>query len=272
MNRKFQALVGIAMCALTFAACKKDHLPSSEETMAAKANGNANFIQPAPTYTLVRRGTDSLYYYEDGRLGKVIHQFGYTQYNYGFNTVIAKNYGNGLLQHEDIYQIDVATGRAYEQESKGYTHTTSGYILTTKVYKFEYNAQGSLSKKYKKDAPNERQVFTYAPGNILTVKSYSSANQLIATYTFVTGSTPNKLNLFVEKQGIDMFLPIFGKAIKDMPEHQSCKLANGFTTFDEWMTYDVNSDGHITNVNRFDGLKNQQMTPVVFRYKSVRHN
>jgi len=62
---------------------------------------------------LVCRGTDSLYYYEDGRLGKVIHQFGYTQYNYSFN---------------------------------------------------------------------------------------------------IMGTTANKLNLFVEKQGIDMFLPIFGNA------------------------------------------------------------
>lgn len=83
---------------------------------------------------LVCRGTDSLYDYEDGRLEKVIHQFGYTQYNYGFFPI------------------------------------------------------------------------------------------------------PNKLNVFVEKPGIDMFLPIFGKAIKDMPEHQTCKLANGFTPFDEWMT------------------------------------
>lgn len=71
-------------------------------------------------------------------------------------------------------------------------------------------AQGRLYKKYKKYQPNERRVFTYAPGNISTVKSYSSAN---------------KLNLFVEKQGIDMFLPIFGKASKEMPEHQYCKLA-----------------------------------------------
>jgi hypothetical protein len=45
----------------------------------------------------------------------------------------------------------------------------------------------------------------------------------------------NKLNLFVDQQGIDIFLPIFGKTQQEMPELQNCKLADGFETFDEWM-------------------------------------
>jgi hypothetical protein len=274
MKRNTQKLMLIVMCALSFAACKKDQL-TPEEPMSRQSNGNASLMQPAPTYTLTRRGTDSLEYYNDGRLGKVIHQFGYTVYNYvGFNSIVAKTYENGLLAHEDKYQVDVATNRVFEHESIGYTNAPSGAIVTTNVYKFTYDADGRLYKKYKKDTPNDRQVFAYdADGNLKDIKSYNAANQLVTTYMYsYSASVPkNKLKLNVEYQGLDLFLNIFGKVSKDMPQHQSCRLAstNELIT-SEWLTYTINNDGYPTIFTRFDFINNKMKPSVEFRYKPIR--
>jgi YD repeat-containing protein len=276
MKRNTQKLMLIVMCALSFAACKKDQL-TPEEPMNAKSNGNASLIQPAPTYTLTRRGTDSLEYYNDGRLAKVIHNFGYTQYNYGgFGAIIAKTYGNGnLLEHQDIYQIDAATGRTYEQESKGFTNAPSGAIVTTNVYKFVYDGQGRLTKKYNKDKPNERLEFFYnADGNLIEIKRYSSTNEfwLKHVYGYDATAPANKLKLNPEKQGFDMFLPIFGSFCKKMPTVKAgINPLGSLATMSESYIYSVNNDGHVTKFDRLDNMKNKMLAEtVVFNYKPIR--
>ena len=70
MKRNTQKLMMIVLCTLGFVACKKDQL-TPVEPMDTVSNGNASLMQPAPAYTLTRRGTDSLEYYSDGRLAKV---------------------------------------------------------------------------------------------------------------------------------------------------------------------------------------------------------
>ena len=280
MNKNIRAIVGIAVCAFSFTACKKDQLPVQEETMAASANVNEALIQPAPEYTLTRRGTDSLVYFDDGRLGKVIHKFGYTQYNYGGfnNTIVAKRYANGLLEHQDTYHLDIATGRTYEQESKGYTNSPNGAIVTTNVYKFEYDGQGRLTKKYNKAKPNERLQFFYnADGNLHEIKKYNSANEfwLKNVYGYDQSAPANKLKLNPEKQGFDMFLPIFGTFTKKMPTVQAgINPLGSLFTMSESLIYTVNNDGHVTNFDRYDNMKNKIKTEsVVFRYKPIRqHN
>jgi hypothetical protein len=56
------------------------------------ANTNSNLLAAAPTYTLTWRSKDTLAYHSDGRLAKALHGAGLcTQYDYGFNAVIAKS-------------------------------------------------------------------------------------------------------------------------------------------------------------------------------------
>jgi hypothetical protein len=271
-NRK--RLVAIVLCAISFTACKKEQM-TPMEPMDKISNGNASLMNPAPVYTLQRRGHDSLMYYNDGRLSKVIGQFGYTVYNYvGFNTIVAKTYENGLLGNQDTYYVDVASGRCYEHEAIGYTNAPSGAIVTTNVYKFEYDAQERLSKRYKKDEPNDREMYTYdADGNLKEIKSYNKANVLVTTnlYSYSASVPKNKLKLNVEYQGLDLYLKIFGKVSKDMPQHQSTRLASSNELiYSEWLTYTMNNDGYPTNFTRFDFIHNKMNGSVDFRYKPVR--
>ena len=279
MNKNFRAIFGIVVCTLTFTACKKDQLPTQEETTTAQAGNNAAFLQPAPQYTLTRRGTDSLVYFGDGRLGKVIHQFGYTQYNYGGfnNAIVTKRYANGLLEHQDTYHLDVATGRTYEQESKGYTNSPNGAIVTTNIYKFVYDGQGRLLKKYNKAKPNERLDFFYnADGNLHEIKKYNSANEfwLKHVYGYDQSAPSNKLKLNPEKQGFDMFLPIFGSFSKKMPTVQAgINPLGSLFTMSESFIYTLNNDGYVTNFDRLDNMQNKLKTEsVVFSYKPIRQN
>lgn len=274
MKKNTRKLLVIVMCVVSFTACKKDQMTPTEP-IESKSNGNASLIQPASTYILQRRGYDSLEYYSDGRLAKVFGQFGYTVYNYaGFGVIKTKTYENNLLAGEDTYQTDVATGRVFEHEKIGYTNAPTGAIVTTNVYKFTYDAQGRLSNRYNKNKPNERRIFTYnADGNVTQIKSYNESNQLVFTYNYsYSANVPkNKLKLNVEYHGIDLFLDIFGKVSKDMPQHQSCKSeAQNDLIWSEWLTYTTNNDGYPVNFTRFDFVQNKMKGTVEFRYKPVR--
>jgi hypothetical protein len=270
MKKNTRNLLLIVMCALSFTACKKDQMmPSPGENTVTASNGNAALLTPAPTYILQRRGTDSILYNGDGRVAKVIHQFGYTQYSYAPGFITAKKYGNGLLEHEDLYSIS-GDGRVVEQVSTGYTNSPTGAIVTTHVYKFGYTNH-RLGKKYRKDAPNMRQEFAYdGTGSLVNIKSYNSNNQLVMTYTYGSSNVANKLKLNVEKQGLDMYLPIYGTPSKQMVEHQTSKLADGTLIGDEWLSYSVNGDGYPISFDRWDAMQNKATGTVIFRYKPMR--
>jgi hypothetical protein len=84
------------------------------------------------------RDDHSLAYYRNVRLAKMQDGSGlYTQYNYGFNKIIAKEYTlpSNQLQKEIIYQPDMPTGRVVEEHSTAYSYYYNATVATRKTFK-----------------------------------------------------------------------------------------------------------------------------------------
>ena len=49
------------------------------------------------------------------------------------------------LDEETTYQLDVQTGKAFEAKWTGYTYYSAGTVVTSKTWKFTYNADGHVT-------------------------------------------------------------------------------------------------------------------------------
>ena len=228
----------------------------SESMGATSRNPNAAIVA-APTYTLTKCADDSLVYYNDGRLAKVLHGKGfYTQYNYGFTTVIAKRYSmpGNQLQDEMTYFVDVQTGRVYESKFTAYSYHPNGTIVIKKTFKYEYNANGQLTKKYNKDKTLERSTFSWgADGNLVTIAFYNEYNVDYAKVKYTRHVNADKLKLQSRKSNLDPYLKIFGKGSKNIAASEIEYPEYGLTpTSFEQFNYLYNADGYPTQCNVSD--------------------
>ena len=260
-------------------ACQKENLTNGNNLVSAETSNQAVLAGggslPRPkTLTLVKNGSDSIFYLADGRLAKVKHSnFSYTQYNYGFNTIIAKTYGGNKVDNEATYQIDIATGRVFESQHTGYSYYSGGTVVVTKTYKYVYDASGKLTKRYNKSALNERSEFMYNASNQLqNVFWYNSSNQHSQTLSLSynnwnKGELADKLKLNSNQSGLDPYLHIFGTFSKSIITGQQLFAPQNITPFwGENYVYTLNADGYPVQYDRLHWLTSAYIGTVILGY------
>jgi hypothetical protein len=273
MKQLLKGLFLIGSLTALFTSCKKENLsntPTDSESMTATTRTSNAVIAAAPTYTLTKCDGDSLVYYNDGRLAKVLKgTISYTQYNYGFNTVTAKKYSlpGNQLQEEITYFTDVQSGHVYESKSTAYSYNNNGAILVKKTFKYEYDASGHLTKKYNKDKTYERSTFSWgADGNLVTIAFYNEYNYDYSKVKYSRHIETDKLKLQSKQSLLDPYLKIFGKGSKNMAASETVYPEYGQTpTSFEQFNYNYNSDGYPTKCTISDANA-QLIRTFNFRY------
>jgi hypothetical protein len=252
-----------------FASCKKEEMAippvTPEDAAVSRAQrGNGNSLIAEPTSTLTRRDNDTLIYYNDGRLAKVQHGAGsYTAYTYGFNTITAKTFSrfNNQVEEEMVYQVDGQTGRVYESKSSVYSNSNIGAIVIKKTWKYEYDADGHIKKKYNKDKPLERTFFSWSPeGNLINAAFYDEYNDDYLKVHFGRHANADKLKLQPKRAQLDPYLKIFGKGSKTMLYYEQVYTINNQppTTYENF-NYTYNADGYPITCTVADGNNNYQI-------------
>lgn len=243
--------------------CQKDqHL----EPQASLGNHAEAAARQSNTYTLVKYGDATLSYYADGRLKQVTRGdqavvTNRTDYSYGILQTKTTSYnaqsGPNRVGEEVVYHTDVNTGRCFESEHKKYSYLGAGVtVVDQKTWKYEYNAQGRLGKKYNKANAKERIDFSYNADGDLTQATHYDANGVAKTeetlvYAFVNaGETPkvdhNHLNP-VAAGFPDEFLRIFGKTSPHLIRHMnSHSMPNGPAFWAYNYRYNLNAAGLVT--------------------------
>jgi YD repeat-containing protein len=272
MKKIIHSLLLIASVSALMTACKKENLTPNENQIdtapSAISNGKgAGVIANQKTYTLTRRGGDSLAYLRDGRLWKVINSATkYTQYSYGSSTINAKTFVNDVLQEETTYQLD-ANGRAIESTKKAYSYYNLGTVITTTIYKYTYDGSGRLTSKYNKNKPNERYDY-YQGGDSFIIDVYSSNNtHLYSHHHTIVNKVLNKLKLNPAKSSLDIYLKIFGTVSKYVTTSQSTMQMSTQTWISgESHEYTFNADSYPTQFIRKDLLNGAPPKTEIFNY------
>jgi hypothetical protein len=226
---------------------------------------------------LTRRGKDTLAYHSDGRLAKVLHGAGlYTQYNYGFNAVIAKKYSrhNNQLKEETIYLVDAQMGRVYESKNKVYSYNNNGAIVVTKTFKYEYDANGYLKMKFNKDIPMERTMFnwTSVDNDLVSVVFYNQKGEQSALVAFSRYPKEDKLRLHSNRSQLDPYLKIFGKGPKKMTGNELVyEGPDNQLTVKELFNYLYNADGYPTGCQATNQLTNEHIAIIEYGYAVSRN-
>jgi hypothetical protein len=283
MKKIINSLFFIGFVTVLFASCKKEQLAkpatATQEASAitSAANASSSLLSAAPTYTLTRRGKDTLAYYSDGRLARVLHGAGlYTQYNYGFNAVIAKKYSrlNNQLKEETIYLVDAQMGRVYEAKNKVYSYNNNGAIVVTKTFKYEYDANGYLKMKFNKDIPMERTMFnwTSVDNDLVSVVFYNQKGEQSALVAFSRYPKEDKLRLHSNRSQLDPYLKIFGKGPKKMTGNELVyEGPDNQLTGKELFNYLYNADGYPTGCQATNQLTNEHIAIIEYGYSVSRN-
>jgi YD repeat-containing protein len=273
MKKIINSLLLIASVSSLMTACKKENLTSNENQPEAAPSAISNgrgggVIANQKTYTLTRRGNDSLVYLRDGRLGKVINSATkYVQYSYGGNTINTKTFENNVLQEETTYQLDSNTGRTIESTKKAYSYYSLGTVVTTTIHKYTYDGSGRLTSKYNKNKPNERYDY-YQGSDSYMIEVYSSNNSRVYTHDYtIVNKVLNKLKLNPEKSGLDIYLKIFGTVSKYINTSQATLQESTHTwIFAENLEYTYNADGYPTQFIRKDLVNGAPPKTEIFNY------
>lgn len=248
------AVFGLASCQ------KNSHLepqtPAASHAPDAAAKANK-------TYTLTKNGNRSLTYLPDGRLQKVTYTNSYlsrTDYTYGFLSIQATSYevgANPKVSSQETMLTDVNTGLCYESQYVGYTYYSFGTVVTKLDYKYEYDAQHRLVKRYNKAKPAERDEYSwYDNGNLATMTSYGANGAVARTVTFhyeVPGDLMmlDRYPLNEARANIpDDYQRIFGKTSKHLVRRIT-SVKNNATESDRYFTYTLNADGYVKESKEF---------------------
>jgi hypothetical protein len=281
MKKILSSLFFIGSAAALFTSCKKDQFAKPADTMpetvaaTSTASTNGKFLPAAPTYTLTRRDKDSVVYYNDGRLAKVLNgSASYVQYNYGFNTVIAKEYTlpNNQLKKEMVYQIDPQLGRVYEAKSTVYSYNNNGVIVITKTLKYDYNPDGHIKKQYNIDKPLERSLFSWGDdGDITAVYFFNDKGAQYAIVQFPTLPAEDKLKLQPKRSQLDPYLKIFGKGFRHMIGRELVHTDPNLPPItDEILSYSYNTDGYPVSCTVTDNITKNIIADFTYSYLAKR--
>lgn len=274
MKKVFNGFLFTAMLALSITACKKDiqpnaaNEPNAPSESAAIANGNR--VAPGTAPRLTKVDNDSLIYANDGRLAKVQHSASsFTQYTYSFNYITAKTFDGSDLTKKIVYQLDLQTDRVVESEEHKYSYPAPNVTIhDQKWFKFEYDAEGHLKKKYNKYQTYERSNFSWgADGNLVTVYFHDQYNEILQHIWYGRSVETDKLNLQPVRSGLDPYLKIFGKGSKNMMHILQRYPSSGSTPdFTEYHNFQFNAGGYPTSCTIVDAATNKRIDSYSFQY------
>ena len=277
MKHLVHSLLLVATASSLMIACKKENLsPHQAETtalpaVASEQRGSGGILVGQQNLRLTRRGTDSLLYNRDGRLGKVMKDAAnYTVYTYGINSITAKTYISNSLFKEVFYKLDAATGRALEATSKHHLYLGDGFNTGYSAEVFEYDASGRLTTKYNMANPKQRYTYSQSQDDY-AVYIYGTDGKTTRIHHYLTkNKMANTFKLNPEQSGLDIYLNIFGTVCKYIPS------GNHFwdVATDGWIVaeshqYTLNKDGYPTQLLRKDLLNNTSATET-FAYIAVK--
>lgn len=264
------AAFGLASCQKTADPAPQTPAASHAPDAAAKAN---------KTYTLTKHGKAALTYLPDGRLQKVEYTNSWisrTDYTYGFLSVKATSYEGGAnpkVSHEETMLTDVNTGLCYESQYVGYTYYSFGTVVTEKKYKYEYDAQKRLKKRYNKAKPTERDEYSWNNnGDLYEINSYSAngAHTQKTGFSYLKENEPYLLDRYPLNQPWanvpDEYLRMFGKTSKHLVRRVAA-VENGVLTVDRRFNYVLNADGYVKEKSEYLASNGNLLQASPYEYK-----
>jgi hypothetical protein len=276
MKNLVHSLLLIAAVSSFTVACKKEGITPNQDDKtltpaALNERGSGGTLVSPQTYKLTRRGTDTLIYNRDGRLGKVAKDAAnYTVYTYGINSITAKMYINNALFRETYYKLDPATGRAVDATSKIFLQLGDNFNTAISAEAFTYDASGRLKTKYNMSNPKQYNEYIYFADELqIHVHGSDGKGTHFHLYPF-KNKILNTFKLNPENSGLDIYLNIFGAATKYLPsgKHIMDNATQAWTTA-EVHTFNLNQEGYPKQLVRKNLLTNTSTTET-FAYTPVK--
>lgn len=252
--------------ALGLSSCQKDQQLEPQAPVAHADNDRAKYV--GNIYTLTKHGNASLTYDAAERLKQVTYAGGgvsHVDYSYGTlrtgeNYARAVSYlsSTGKINSDCIFLLN-ASGRCYEERQLMYFYFGGNTSSQLDVYRYDYDAQGRLTKRYDKNNPNQHyEYFFNADGDLTKVITHApntgvpSAETTFSYTEYVGAPLRNDrypLNELVNGLPED-YLRIFGKASKHLAYRQVYKnLYSNTVQSDRSFAYFFNADGYVTQKN-----------------------
>ncbi len=262
----FSALALVA--SLSLVSCQKDLQPEPQAptSVAHADNDRAKFV--GNLYTLTKYGNANLTYDASGRLKQAAYPGGivsHVDYSYGKTRlgddwVRAISYlsAGNKINRDGRFTLD-ASGRCSEEQQTTYWYSGGNTNSQIDVYRYEYDAQGRLKKRYDKANPNQHYDYAFnADGDLTKVTTHAPntgvpSGEMTLFYTEYVGAPLRNdrypLNTLVNGLPED-YLRIFGKPSKHLAYRQVYKnLYSNSVDSDRSFTYFFNADGYVTQQN-----------------------
>ncbi|GAB3794896.1 hypothetical protein GCM10028819_09990 [Spirosoma humi] len=291
MNTLFSKIaVSFAVIIGSFA-CQNDNLvnPSNPEQVADKAT-NSLIPDKLPNYVLVKDGPETVSYYPDGRLKRVIYGADVpgntnerTDYTYeGTQSVRVATVYNNKTYNEETFTLD-ANGRCYQYRAynypdgnvtkfkyvynSSYTYDSQGRLKTwtsytsayTLQYDYFYTVDGDLSKVVRHNGAVADEEFTFA-------------YKLAEAPALLSDSYPLNAQLNFKGWGLlnDTYLGIFGTSSKHLVKRITRKnLVKNQVEQDTKFTYTLNANGYVSNRTSVDVLTGVVLDNKAYEYVST---
>ena len=249
MKKVFRSFVILSTVVTGFTACKKDVL-EKENVPAADVAATGQFINPNMAPKLVKKGSDSLIYNQDGSLlSKVLHSAtSYTDYTTSSNEITSNYYENNSLRRKVVYKLD-NSGKVTQSILTSYEYN----IGVTKTFNYIYDGKNQLIKKYNKDAPNERSDFFWGKiGHLSHITWYNANNVETYKVEYSYSLKDDKLKMFSQRTGLDVYLKIFGARPNKLVSSEGVYYPSSpGNNIHETHGFELNRDGYPTKFYRY---------------------
>ncbi|AUD01405.1 hypothetical protein [Spirosoma pollinicola] len=291
INTLFSKIAVSLAVAIGSFACQNDNLvnPANPGQVANQATNNI-IPDKLPKYVLIKDGPQTVSYYPDGRLKRVIYGADVpgntnerTDYTYeGTQSVKATAVYNNKTYNEETFTLD-AYGRCYQYReyvypdggvtkqkyvyNSSYTYDNQGRLKTwtsfaptlTLQYEYSYTVDGDLSKvvRYNGDAADEEITFAY---------------KLAEAPALLPDSYPLNAQLNFKWWGLlkDTYLGVFGTASTHLVKRVIRKnLITNQVEQDNKFTYTMNANGYVSNRTSVDVLTGVVRDSKAYEYVSA---
>ena len=269
----FAALFGLT-------SCQKETLnePQIPTTASTSDDARAKFV--GKLYTLTKHDGNTLNYYRNGSLAKVVSTDEsnpyHIDYTYGFQKI--KAVSRVSLQNKIFNEINFqhdGKGRCTEAEIISYMHYVGGsYSTKTKTWKYDYDAKGYLKKSYSKTNAAEHFDYNFnAAGDLVKVTGFGTNGQADSEVTFAYEQPAG--DIFADRHPLnpadanlhDTYLRIFGKPSKHLVKRQILKtLPGNLVIYDSFYSYLLNADGYVKQRQQYNVATAALLATVLYEY------
>ncbi|MFD2936115.1 hypothetical protein [Spirosoma flavum] len=291
MNSLFSKNAVFLAVAIGSFSCQNDSLvnPVKPEGVANQAT-NGIIPDNLPKYTLIKDGPETVSYYPDGRLKRVIYGADIpgntnerTDYTYeGTQSVrVATIYGNKVY-NDEIFTLD-ANGRCFQY--RAYTYPDGGATRQRYVYNssYTYDNQGRL-KTWTSFTPNVTLLYEYSytvDGDLSKVVRHNGAvadeeftftYKLLEAPALLPDTYPLNAQLNFKWWGLlkDTYLGVFGTASSHLVKRIIRKnLITNQVEQDTKFTYVLNANGYVSTRTSTNALTGVVLDSKAYEYVSA---